>query len=199
MRAALLVSAILVGGCSRPPAAQLTQRRLDGPRPPQLMLRCRATGLKPPVKYAWRFAPSVRQVGWQVPVDEAAMLVTIPDTPPLPVWAECTATGEDKVEVRASRSLVAPTVTIASAAAHGGELVSVRGEGFGPQRSAGDGLWLVPGWGRARALDHACKGASWSDSVVIACVPPSLSGTYELRLQTGGELASAPAPTVVKP
>src|SRR5258708_5010904 len=85
----------------RPRAAQLPHRRLDGPRPPQLMLRCRATGLKPPVKYAWRFAPSVRQVGWQVPVDEAAMLVTIPDPPTLPVWAECTATGEDKVEVRA--------------------------------------------------------------------------------------------------
>src|SRR5438309_897825 len=143
MRAALLLSAILVGGCSRPPAAQITQRRLDGPRPPQVMLRCRTTGLEPPVKYAWRFAAPVKQVGWLVPVDEQAFLVTVPDPPPQPLWAECTATGGGNVEVRASRALVAPSVKGAPARARAGELVSVRGEGFGPSRSTGDAVWLV--------------------------------------------------------
>ncbi|MDB4969590.1 MAG: hypothetical protein JWN44_5279 [Myxococcales bacterium] len=197
MRAALLLTVILVGGCTRAPSAYITQRRLDGPKPPQIMLRCRTTGLEAPVKFAWRFAAPVKQVGWNVPVDETAILVTVPEPPQLPLWAECTATGAGNVEARASRALVAPVVAAAPVAARSGELVSVRGSGFGPSRNADDGVWLVPGWGRARPLDHACKGASWSDALVSACVPPSSGGKWQVRVQAGGELAIWPTPMAV--
>jgi hypothetical protein len=199
VRAALTLSAILLGGCTRTPFAHITQRRLDGPRPPQVMLRCRVSGLVPPIRYAWRFAPAVKQVGWQVPVDESVMLMTVPDSPAQAAWAECTATGAGNVEVRAARALVAPVVTAAPVSARGGELVSVRGSGFGPSRNRDDAVWLVPAWGRARPLDHGCKGATWSDSHVSGCVPPSLSGTWQLRVQAAGELAIAALPVKVAP
>jgi hypothetical protein len=199
-RPALMLSALLLGGCTRTPLAHISQRRLDGPRPPQVMLRCRVSGLVPPIKYTWRFAPSLKQVGWNVPVDESVMLMTVPDAPMGQApWAECTAVGAGNVEVRASRALVSPAVTAAPLVARGGELINVRGSGFGPARNRDDAVWLVPAWGRARALDHACKGAVWTDSQVMACVPTSLTGTWRLRVQAAGELAIAPMPVKVAP
>ena len=114
-------------------------------------------------------------------------------------WAECVATDARNVEVRASRSLSAPRVTASPVSASGGQLVNVVGSGFGPSRNRDDAVWLVPAWGRARALDHACKGATWSDSQVTGCVPPSLAGTWQLRVQAAGELAIAAAPVRVTP
>ncbi|MCU1283187.1 MAG: hypothetical protein JWM53_6733, partial [bacterium] len=68
LRAALLLNLILVaGGCSRTPVVRVEAHRLEGPRPPQVSLRCRAEGLKPPVKYQWRFPAGVKQIGWGVP------------------------------------------------------------------------------------------------------------------------------------
>ena len=171
---------------------------LDGPRPRQLVFRCRAQGLKPPVKYAWRFPAGVRQIGWGVATDEPFALEQPPDKGV--AWAECTATGDDKVVVRASHSMAPLAIRAAPATAKVGELVTLHGSGFGPSPSAGDGIWLVPRWGRALAADTSCKGAAWSEVAVSACVPAAARGAaWQLRVQTSDELAQAPRPLVVAP
>jgi hypothetical protein len=199
MRAALALSVVVLGGCARPPAVHVSVRRLDGPRPPEVVLRCHADGLKPPIKYQWHLGPLAKQVGWSAPTDEPALLAQIPEAPPPgSVWAECVATGDDHVTVRASRALVPAAIAAAPTRARPGELVTVRGSGFGPTRNLDDAIYFVPAWGAARAADHACKGASWSDGVVSACVPRDLApGPWELRVQVGGELAIARAPVGV--
>jgi hypothetical protein len=171
--------------------------RLDGPRPPQWVLRCRADGLEPPVKYQWRFPAGVKQIGWGSLQDEANELVQPPDKPA--AWGECTATGSDGVAVRVSHSLVPLAVSAAPVTAKAGELITVRGAGFGPSASGEDGIWLVPPWGRAlRAVD--CKGAAWSEAAVSACVPAGARGrTFALRVQSNESLALAPKPLVVAP
>lgn len=195
MRAALvLTSVLLLGGCSRPPAAYLAVRRLDGPRPQQLLLRCRVDGLKPPIKYVWRVAPEVRPI---FSADEPTLLVQLGPTPVAP-WAECTATAEDKVTARAARALASPTISASPSSAQPGQLLTVRGSGFGPARDPSSAIYFVPGWGRARAADHECKGASWSDAAISACVPRALAaGQWQLRVQAVDELAIARAPVVV--
>ncbi|MGZ3440786.1 MAG: hypothetical protein ACXVDD_14785 [Polyangia bacterium] len=194
----LLLTTLVAGGCSRTPSVRVEARRLDGPRPPQVSLRCRATGLKPPVKYQWRFPAGVRQIGWGVPQDEPTELVEPPASGV--AWAECAATGDDKKTVRATHSLAPLAVSAAPARAKVGELVTVRGSGFGPSPNEGDGIWLVPRFGAARAADVACKGASWSEVALSACVPPSARGaSWQLRVQAAGELAVAAQPLVVAP
>jgi hypothetical protein len=89
----LFLAALVTHGCSRAPSVRMELHRLDGPRPPQLALRCRQEGLKPPVAWKWRFPAAVKQIGWGVPSDEAVVLVQ--STEPAPSWAECTATGDD--------------------------------------------------------------------------------------------------------
>src|SRR3989442_917136 len=72
--------------------------------------------------------------------------------------------------------------------------------GCGPPRGEGAGGWLGPPRGEGRAADHACKGGAWSDTAVSACLPPSLpTGVWQLRVQSGGELASAATPLRVAP
>ncbi|HEX9101936.1 MAG TPA: hypothetical protein VF997_07025 [Polyangia bacterium] len=171
--------------------------RLDGPRPPQWVLRCRAEGLKPPVKVQWRFPAGVKQIGWGVPQDEPSELVQPPEN--AAAWAECSATGADGVVVRATHSMVPLSVGAAPATAKPGELITVRGAGFGPSPAGSDGLWLVPFWGAALPADR-CKGAAWSEAAVSACVPAAARGrTFELRVQSNEELAIAPKPLVVAP
>lgn len=171
--------------------------RLDGPRPPQWVLRCRADGLKPPVKYLWRFPSGVRQIGTGPLQDEWNELVQPPDSPP--TWAECTATGADGVVVRATHSLVPLTVSVASVTAKVGELITARGTGFGPSASGADGIWLVPAWGAALPAEP-CKGAAWGETAVSACVPAAARGrTWQLRVQSNEQLVVAPKPLVVAP
>lgn len=187
-----------MSACTRTPSVRVEARRLDGPRPPQVALRCRATGLPGPIKYAWRFAAGVKTLGWSVPTDEPVALVQLPDPVSTPVWAECAATGDNGVVARAAHALTPPVIAVASTKARAGEVVTARGSGFGPSRNDDDALWFVPSWGRARAADHACKGATWSDTSVSACLPPSLPpGRWQLRVQAGGELATAAAPVEV--
>jgi hypothetical protein len=198
MRAAPILSALLLAGCTRPPAAHVAVRRLDGPRPPQVVARCRVDGLKPPIKYQWRLAPGVKQVGWTPPADEPTVLVQLPEPMGAPVWAECVASGEGGVTVRAGASLIAPSISVATTAVRAGDVVTVRGAGFGVTRNDDDALWFVPRFGAARAADHACKQASWSDTVVSACAPASLPvGEWQLRVQAAGALALAAATTRV--
>jgi hypothetical protein len=195
MRAAPILTAIFVAACARPPAAHISVRRLDGPRPPQVAARCRVDGLKPPIKYQWRFAPGAKQIAWGVPSDEPAALVQLPDAGA--AWAECVATGEGDVTVRAGASLIAPSIASAPASVKVGDVVTVRGAGFGPSRNEDDALWFVPAFGAARAADHACKRASWSDTAVSACVPPLDGGPWQLRVQAADALALATSPTRV--
>jgi hypothetical protein len=200
-RAAPLLAASLLS-CAGSPSARITERRLDGPRPAQAIIRCVIDGrLAPPVKIIWKLHPDVKQIGWDVPsLDETALLVQIPDRGP--AWAECVAWGRDGVTVKAERALTPPAIASAPAKVKAGELVTVRGSGFGRVRGDGDGIYLVPPWGAARPLDSACKGAAWSDASVSGCLSPSLAaslpaGPLELRVQAADELARAPQPLVV--
>ena len=197
---ALVVACCAAGACARAPApsVRVEARRLDGPRPPQLVLRCHADGLKPPVKLQWRFSAGVRQIGAGAPTDEAVALAQPPERGV--AWAECAATGADGVVVRGSHSLSPLLIGAAPATAKPGELVTVHGGGFGPALGDGDGLWLVPRWGRALPADSSCKGAAWGETAVSACVPEAARGrTFALRVQTVDGLAIAPRPLVVAP
>jgi hypothetical protein len=201
MRAALLLPVFVVvsGGCTRPPVVRVDARRLDGPRPAEVLLRCRAEGLRAPLKFQWKLAPAVKQIGWGAPTDEPTLLVQLPDNAgPVTPWAECAVTGDGNVTVRAARALVPPAVSAAPVKAAPGELVTVRGSGFGPSRNPDDAIYFVPAWGAARAADHACKGATWGDGAVSACVPASVgAGEWQVRVQTSGELAIAATPLKV--
>ncbi len=172
--------------------------RLDGPRPPEWVLRCRAEGLTPPVKYQWRFPAGVRQIGWGNLQDEPNELVQPPEN--AATWGECAATGAAGVVLRVTHSLVPLSVAAAPVSAKAGELVTVRGAGFGPSPSGGDGIWLVPASGAALPADATCKGAAWGEAAIAACVPAAARGrTFQLRVQSNDELALAPKPLVVAP
>ncbi len=200
----LLIAVSLGGlGCSRVPTARVSVRRLEGPRPPQVVARCVVAGLGRPVQYQWKLAPGLRGVGWNVPTNEATILVQLPENAAAVAWAECTASsgqdeGKSKRVVKATAALVPPRIAGAPKTAKPRELVSVRGGGFGPVRGDGDGLYFVSLGGEVRAADRDCAGAAWSDSAVSACVPPSLApGSWQLRVQAGDELALAPTPLVI--
>ena len=209
MRAPLLP--LLIGifasalGCSRVPTARVSVRRLEGPRPPQVVARCLVEGLARPIQYQWKLAPGLRGVGWNVPANEATILIQLPENVAAVTWAECTASegsdannGKSKRVVKATAALGPPRIASAPKAAKWRELVSVRGTGFGPVRGDGDGLYFVSARGDVRAADRGCAGAAWADALVSACVPPSLApGSWQLRVQAGDELALAPAPLVV--
>jgi hypothetical protein len=193
----VIIVAISMGACSRTPSLRVEAHPLDGTRPPQWVLRCQARRLKEPVKYQWRFPAGVKQIGWGVPQDEPTELVQPPETQA--AWGECTATGADGVVVRASHSMMPASVSAAPAAAKVGELIVVRGAGFGPSPSGEDGIWLVPPWGAAIRADD-CKGASWGDAAVSACVPKAARGkSWLVRVQSNETLVSAPKPLAVAP
>jgi hypothetical protein len=206
MRAALrllVLVAASTGGCHRPPHARIAVRRLDGPRPPQAEVRCLVDGLGAHPTYQWKLSPGLRGVGWNVPTDEPWLLVQLQgdSAPPGGSWAECDAADDAGRAARAAVSLFAPVIgswprTLVGRA---GELVTVRGSGFGPARGDDDQLYFV---GPRRApfpADFACKGASWSDAAVSACVPAGGlgAGAWTLRVQASGALGLAPGDTTV--
>jgi len=193
----LLSVAVSVGACSRAPSLRVEAHPLDGTRPPQWVLRCQARGLKEPVKYQWRFPAGVKQIGWGAPQDEPTELVQPPEL--AASWGECAATGADGVVLRAAHSMMPPSVSAAPQTARVGELVVVRGAGFGPSPSGEDGIWLVPSWGAAIRAE-SCKGAAWGDAAVSACVPAAARGKrWLVRVQSNETLVTAPKPLVVAP
>ena len=156
------------------------------------------------MQYQWKLAPGVRTIGWNVPLTEPTVLVQLPDNAVGNAWAECSASGSDKRAVRVTASLVPPRITSAPTTARPGALISVRGSGFGPirgdrdDRGGRDGLYFVSPRGAVHAADHGCAGATWSDALVSACVPPTLTaGSWQLRVQAGDELALAAAPLAI--
>lgn len=198
LRLSLFIAAAgLAGACSRAPSLRVEAHALDGTRPPQWVLRCETQNFKGPVKVQWRFPAGVKQIGWGTPQDEPTELVQPPET--TASWGECTATGADGVVLRASHSMVPISISAAPATAKVGELFVVRGAGFGPSPSGEDGIWLVPPRGAAIAADN-CKGASWGEAAVSACVPAAARGrTWLVRVQSNETLATAQKPLVVAP
>jgi hypothetical protein len=199
MRAPLIVASLLLVACAQPPTARLAVRRLAGPRPAQAVARCLVAGLGRSVTYHWKLSPGLRPVGWSPPSDEAAILVTVGDVAPVGgAWAECTATSADGRSARVTGSLLAPRILSAPASlrAVGSPLITVSGSGFGPARGdGGDGLYFASAAGQVVAADHSCRGAAWADGTVSACVPASLpAGRWQLRVQSGDELALSAAP-----
>ncbi|HEX4460401.1 MAG TPA: hypothetical protein VIA18_20630 [Polyangia bacterium] len=207
MRAPLLpflLGSLAAFGCSRVPTARVAVRRLEGPRPPQVVARCLVEGLPRPIQYQWKLAPGLHGVGWNPPLNEATVLVQLPTNADsgAVAWAECSATGGDdkaKRVVKATAALVPPRIASAPKSAKPRELVTVRGNGFGPTRGDGDGLYFVSPRGDVHAADGNCAGATWADSAVSACVPASLApgSRWQLRVQAGDELALTAAPLVV--
>jgi len=178
---------------------RIEARPVDGTRPAQWLVRCFADGLKAPVTLLWRFPAGVKQIGGAVPRDEPTALVQPPDRGPS--WAECEATGSDGVPVHANHPLAPIAAGAGPVTARAGDLVTVRGSGFGPSPNPGDAVWLVPpGPGRALVADARCKGASWSELAVSVCVPTAARGrTWQVRVQAAETLATAPKPLVVAP
>lgn len=202
MRSALLhtfvAACCVAGACARAPSVRVEAHPVDGTRPPEWALRCLYEGFVPPVKTQWKFPSGVKQIGWGVPQDEPIELVQPPERQP--TWAQCTVTGADGTSTHAVHSLVPIAIGAAPTTAKVGELLIVRGAGFGSEPNHGDGLYLVPSWGRALVADATCKGASWSDATVSACVPPAARGrTLSVRVQSAETLAVAPKPLVVAP
>lgn len=200
----LLLGTFVAFGCSRVPTARIAVRRLEGPRPPQVLARCLVEGLPHPIQYQWKLAPGLHGVGWNMPMTEATILVQLPPNADggAVAWAECSATGgSDKAKrvVKATAALVPPRIASAPTSARPGDLVSVRGSGFGPARGDSDGLYFVSLRGDVRAADGSCAGAAWADAAVSACVPASMpaGSRWQLRVQAGEELALALAPLVV--
>ena len=194
----LVAACCVAGACSRAPSVRVEAHPVEGTHPAQWALRCVADGLKPPVKVQWRFPAGVKQIGWGVPQDEPVELVQPPERQA--TWAECAATGSDNVLVRATHSLVPIAVGAAPATAKAGELITVRGSGFGATPNLDDRIWLVPPFGRAFSADASCKGATWSDAAVTACVPAAARGrSWQVRVQAADTLAIAPKPLVVAP
>jgi hypothetical protein len=200
MRAALvLLVASFLGSCTQPPSARITVRRLEGASPPPALVRCLVVGLKARVQYQWKLGPGVRSIGWRAPVDEPAQLLDVGGV--ASPWVECDAADADGHTVKATAALMPPQISDSprQLRARGvDDLVTVRGSGFPPAPGPDDGLYLVSERGTVVATDASCKGASWSQTVVSACVPPSLpAGAWQLRVQAGDGLALATAPLVV--
>jgi len=194
----LMAACALAGACSRAPSVRIEGHPVDGTRPTLWLLRCIADGFVAPVKTQWKLAVGVKPVGGNVPLDESTTIVQPPER--MPAWAQCTVTGADGTSTHAVHSLTPIAIGAAPTTAKVGELLLVRGSGFGNEPNRGDGVWLVPPWGRALAADATCKRATWSDAAVSACVPAAARGrTWSVRVQSADTLAIAPKPLVVAP
>ena len=192
----LLAACLFAGACARVPSVRVEAHAVEGTRPTLWALRCFADGLKPPVKLEWKLSAGVKPVAGG-PQNEPVDFVQPPGNS---AWAECAATGADGKVARATHALAPIALTAAPATAKPGELITVRGAGFGPSPNADDQVWLVPPFGRAFAADASCKGAAWSDTLVSACVPAAARGrTWQLRVQAADTLAIAPKPLTVAP
>jgi hypothetical protein len=196
---ALLVAAspppLSGAGCSRP-RARLTVSRFEGARPELALLRCQASGLRPPIKYAWKLGAALRPYGWGNPVDEETLLVQVSE-PPAGMTIDCSA-SDGTLTASASADLAPVTVTAVSAPQPSpGAPLTVEGTGFGPAPGPDDALYLVPRGGAAVRVDHECKDASWVDTRIVACLPHDLERRmYQVRVQSAGRLGIGPVVTV---
>jgi len=200
MRAALLV-AVMVSGCQGP-RVRLSATPLEGTRPQLVLLECNLSGFPARPRFAWKLPPGVKTSGTP-PLDEGALLVQLADRLRTAETVECTAIGEGDPRksgpgpgnLTATARLALGPLEINAARAAGSQL-TVEGAGFGPQAAEDDAVWLVPARGRALKADHACPGASWSESKLSVCLPKLSKDPYQVRVQSGGRLALGPAVTL---
>ena len=195
--AAAAVAAVPRTGCT-PPRARLTATLLEAARPPEAWLRCQTVGLTAPVKFQWKLGQAVKQVGYNLPRDEGALLVQLPDPPVGPSSrVECIATAPAGAPASATTTLAPINVTQVTVPAGGP--ITVEGSGFGPLRDAGDGVFLVPSRGAVVRADFACKQAMWTDAKIVACLPAGASGKWQVRVQSGARLGAYAPPVVLPP
>lgn len=195
-RSLLLVAAIALAslGCGRAaPRARIEVTRLPDTRPPMAIARCLTSGLRPPIRYLWTLGRELRQWGWRVPHDEEALMLTVPASPGAGAGLACRAIDATGTVADAASSLAPITILAVRPPVTPAAPLTVEGRGFGAQRAAGDGVWLVPPRGPALAADPGCKGGSWSDTRIVACLPPEARGrTLEVRVESRGRLAAGP-------
>ncbi len=199
LRAVLLVAVAAAApshGC-RTPRARLESELLQATHPELVLLRCRISGFRGRPRFSWKLPSGVRLYASNEPVDEGALLVQVNDTPH-PELVQCDAIHEPD-SATALLALGPSQVTAAHAAAATATavaLLTVDGSGFTVERGEDDAVWLVPARGVAVRADHACKLASWSESHIVACLPKLASGSYQVRVQSGGRLAAGPSLTL---
>jgi hypothetical protein len=189
-----LLPLVLAAGCAGDAAPELwiETARLLGGRGEHVQVRCRTSGLVEPIVYSWAPGPAVG-VAMSGPRDGAALLVTVPaSAQPAQAFIGCTAVDANNRKLQRQISLAPVTISAARAE---GRVLTVEGSGFGASRAPEDAVWLIPHGGAARAADHGCKGAAWSDARIVACVPP---GRFEVRVQSAGRLGRMTAPTEIK-
>jgi hypothetical protein len=179
----VVAAACALAGCARRARIEITP--VSGAKPPTAILRCRTTG-PAAARFTWELGKAVRPIGTG-PRDQAALLVQwTAGGPSAQLGITCTAEDADGRKLSAGTSLARIDVTRASVA---GGVVTVEGAGLGAPVGDEDGVWLLQK-GRALRADTACKGSSWDDKKIVACAPLGVSGRAELRLSSGGRLAS---------
>jgi hypothetical protein len=188
----LLLVLLVVTGCGQP-RAWMEAERLEGTRPEWVVLRCRISGFPARPRFSWKLPPGVHPISTSQPLDEGALLVQLNDNLRSSEVVECTA-GSDKDPPTATAQLALGPCTPASAKIAAGQLI-VDGNGFG-DKGAADAVWLVPARGRALRADHACKGASWTETHIVACLPKLAAKSYQVRVESAGRLALGPLVTV---
>jgi hypothetical protein len=186
----LVTLAWLVAGCGQP-LARIEVERLEGTRPEWAILRCRASGFTNPPRFTWKLSAGVRPIGVNQPLDGGALLVQLADNLRGSETVDCVAADKD-VQAAAQLSLGPCQVTAARVAAG---VLTIDGSGLGLQAGPDDGVFLVPPRGLTRRADHTCKGGSWSDTRIVACLPSLAKQGWQVRVQSGGRLALGPLVT----
>ncbi len=170
-------------GCARPLRASVEVARLDGTRPEQAILRCRADGGRAPLTFLWKLGPGVQRGYYSMPLDEPTLLVNAASggvTCSVADAAGQTATAEATLGPMAIARASAPPAVAT---------VTVDGSGFG---AMGGTVWLKTAAGALVRADAACKGATWSDARVVVCRPAAAQGALgEVRVESSGRLAVA--------
>jgi hypothetical protein len=188
--AAVAATAAPRSGCDAIRGARVDVTRLRGGGHEQALLRCVVDGGRAPLVYAWKLSPGVRFGSYNAPQDEPTALVTVEAGKGAGV-ATCNAT--DAVGRTTSAQVALAPIAVTRPPTRDGSIVTVEGAGFGA-RGDGDALWLVPERGPAIACGFDCKQAAWSDAKIVACLPRLDGRAYDVRVESGGRLAVAPAP-----
>jgi hypothetical protein len=182
----LALAMIALAGCNRP-GLRLEAEPIEGTHPALVLLRCIASGIPGHPRFAWHLSPGARTSGVP-PLDEDALLIQLSDTKSAET-IECVVFGENNFTASAEVSVGAIAI---SGAKLDGAQITVEGSGFGGKPAPNDAIWLIPGRGRAIRADSACKNASWSETKLVACLPPLDKKPHQLRVQSGGRLALGP-------
>jgi hypothetical protein len=192
-----VLALVLLASCGGdPPEAWIEVQRLSGSRTELVQARCLTRGLKEPIVYSWKTGSSLRQYT-SMPRDGAALLVDVLN--PNATSIDCHAgppgnvvtawTSLAPVVIRSVTVLDAGKPAPAGTTASVGHGLAVEGTGFGVQPRGEDGIYFARARGRTYVANHSCTGAVWTDTRIVACVPPGVTaGLWQVRVQAGGRL-----------